>query len=188
MFHNFKLLKDTSDSGVRDASRDMISVLSRISCKGNNTGAASSLVGVNGNEPSRGSCCRYKDNRLILIMNKLQEFFGSSHDRMGDFRGQGDRDSQPDVAVRETMLNSDIPSHVASRNGQGAHTGPIISHMSNEIANEALNFICTLLPDYDFYGICVSWIQQGMSESDDGSTGPARGAVGKCLGYRGDFT
>lgn len=52
-----KLLKDTSDSGVRDASRDMISVLSRISCKGNNTGAASSLVGVNGNEPSRGSCC-----------------------------------------------------------------------------------------------------------------------------------
>ncbi|EFH45456.1 hypothetical protein ARALYDRAFT_913040 [Arabidopsis lyrata subsp. lyrata] len=68
------------------------------------------------------------------------------------------------------------------------HTGPIISHMSNEIANEALNFICTLLPDYDFYGICVSWIQQGMSESDDGSTGPARGAVGKCLGYRGDFT
>ncbi|EFH45457.1 predicted protein [Arabidopsis lyrata subsp. lyrata] len=74
----------------------MISVLSRISCKGNNTGAASSLVGVNGNEPSRGSCCRYKDNRLILIMNKLQEFFGSSHDRMGDFRGQGKGFREPD--------------------------------------------------------------------------------------------
>ncbi|CAL9227879.1 unnamed protein product [Arabidopsis halleri] len=78
-----QLLKDNSDSEVRDACRDMISVLSRISFKGNNTGAASCL-----------------------------------------------------------------------------QTGPIISHMSNEIANEALNFICTLRPDHNFYGICVSWIQQ----------------------------
>ncbi|CAE6161226.1 unnamed protein product [Arabidopsis arenosa] len=47
-------------------------------------------------------------------------------------RAPGDRDSQPDGAVRETMLNSDIPSHVASRNGQGGTRSPRSEQHEND--------------------------------------------------------
>ncbi|VVB00621.1 unnamed protein product [Arabis nemorensis] len=39
-------------------------------------------------------------------------------------------------------------------------TGPSIDQMSNEIANEALNFIAQFLLDHNLYDICLSWIQQ----------------------------
>ncbi|CAN7071908.1 unnamed protein product [Brassica oleracea var. botrytis] len=39
-------------------------------------------------------------------------------------------------------------------------TGPSLDQMSNEIANEALNFIAQFLLDHNLYDICLSWIQQ----------------------------
>uniref|UniRef100_A0A1J3IS96 Microtubule-associated protein TORTIFOLIA1 n=1 Tax=Noccaea caerulescens TaxID=107243 RepID=A0A1J3IS96_NOCCA len=39
-------------------------------------------------------------------------------------------------------------------------TGPSIDQMSNDIANEALNFIAQFLLDQNLYDICLSWIQQ----------------------------
>lgn len=39
-------------------------------------------------------------------------------------------------------------------------TGPSLDQMSNEIANEALNFISQFLLDHSLYDICLSWSQQ----------------------------
>ncbi|CAH8275209.1 unnamed protein product [Arabidopsis lyrata] len=39
-------------------------------------------------------------------------------------------------------------------------TGPSLDQMSNEIANEALNFIAQFLLDHNLYDICLSWSQQ----------------------------